>query len=289
MSKVLAVLLLSLSLTSPCWAQLAGNTSIVGNVVDATGAPVEGSQVTALNQGTQELLTTATTAAGGYEFQFLKAGSYTVTVKKAGFSTFSSKDILLSANQTVRSDFSLQVGSVDSKIEVTADIAPIKTDEASMSEVISAKSTAELPLNGRNPIRLALTTPTVIAGFKAVSGNPGGGEGYIGAGLREITNSVSMDGVSIMSNLITQTTLRPSVDAIQEVQVQTGTYPAQYGGYLGVQINMITKSGGNTFHGALFEFLRNDKLDAKPFFLRQGAVKPPLRQLALVPALCTHE
>ena len=278
MSKTWVVLLTSLSLSTACWAQLAGNTSIVGNVVDATGAAVGGSQVTALNQGTQELLTTATTAAGSYEFQFLKAGSYTVTVKKAGFSTISSKDILLSANQTVRSDFSLQVGSVDSKIEVTADIAPIKTDEASMSEVISAKSTAELPLNGRNPLRLALTTPTVIAGFKAVSGNPGGGEGYIGAGLREITNSVSMDGVSIMSNLITQTTLRPSVDAIQEVQVQTGTYPAQYGGYLGVQINLITKSGTNAFHGALFEFLRNEKLDAKPFFLRQGAIKPPLRQ-----------
>ena len=122
MRKMWTVLLLSLSLTSACWAQLAGNTSIVGNVVDATGAAVEGTQVTALNQGTQELLTTSTTTAGSYEFQFLKAGSYTVTVKKAGFSTISSKDILLSANQTVRSDFSLQVGSVDSKIEVTADI-----------------------------------------------------------------------------------------------------------------------------------------------------------------------
>jgi len=278
MSKTWAALLLSLSLTTAGWAQLAGNTSIVGNVVDATGAAVEGTQVTALNQGTQELVTTTTTGAGSYEFQFLKAGSYTVTVKKAGFSSVSTKDILLSANQTVRADFNLQVGSVDSKIEVTADIPPIKTDEASVSEVISAKSTAELPLNGRNPLRLALTTPTVIAGFKAVSGNPGGGEGYIGAGLREITNSVSLDGVSIMSNLITQTTLRPSVDAIQEVQVQTGTYPAQYGGYLGVQINMITKSGTNALHGALFEFLRNEKLDAKPFFLRQGAIKPPLRQ-----------
>lgn len=260
------------------FGQLASNTSIVGNVVDASGAPVEGAQITALNQGTQELLNTTTNSAGTYEFQFLKAGSYTVTAQKTGFSTITTKDIALSANQTVRSDFSLKVGSVDSKIEVVADIPPIKTDEASMNEVISTKSTAELPLNGRNPMRLALTTPAVLAGFKGVSGNPGGGEGYIGAGLREITNSVSLDGVSIMNNLITQTTFRPNVDAVQEVQVQTGTYPAQYGGYLGVQINMVTKSGGNNFHGALFEFLRNDKLDAKPFFLRPGARKPPLRQ-----------
>jgi hypothetical protein len=97
-------------------------------------------------------------------------------------------------------------------------------------------------------------------------------------GTREIQNSISLDGVSIMTNLITQTTLRPSVDAIQEVQVQTGTYPAQYGGYLGVQINMVTKSGTNDFHGSVFEFLRNDKLDAKNFFTRAGANKAPLRQ-----------
>ena len=81
-----------------------------------------------------------------------------------------------------------------------------------------------------------------------------------------------------MNNLITQTTFRPSVDAIQEVQVQTGTYPAQYGGYIGVQINMISKSGTNDYHGSVFEFLRNEKLDAKPFFLRQGANKAPFKQ-----------
>ncbi len=91
-------------------------------------------------------------------------------------------------------------------------------------------------------------------------------------------NSVSLDGVSIMNNLITTTTYRPSIDAVQEVQVQTGTYPAQYGGYLGVQINLVTKTGGNDFHGALFHFLRNEKLDAKPFFLRQGANKAPFKQ-----------
>ncbi|MCC6539038.1 MAG: TonB-dependent receptor [Bryobacterales bacterium] len=264
--------------SAPLFAQLASNTSIVGNVGDASGAAVNGAQVTALNQNTGESLVATTNESGNYEFQFLKAGVYTVTVTQTGFTTSTTKDIQLSANQTVRADFALKIGSVDTKIEVTADIPPIKTDEASISEVISTKATAELPLNGRNPIRLALTAPGVMEGRKTASGNPGGGEGYIGAGLREITNSVSLDGVSIMSNLITTTTLRPSVDAVQEVQVQTGTYPAQYGGYLGVQINMITKSGTNSFHGAAYEFLRNQKLDAKPFFLPQGRSKPPLRQ-----------
>ena len=265
-------------LALPSFAQLASNTSIVGNVADGSGASIGGAQITARNQGTGESFSSTSNDSGNYEFQFLKAGAYTVSVQKTGFSTAATKDINLSANQTVRSDFALKVGSVDTRVEVTADIPPIKTDEASVNEVISAKSTAELPLNGRNPLKLALTTPGVVAGFKGASGNPGGGEGYIGAGLREITNSVSLDGVSIMSNLITTTSLRPSVDAVQEVQVQTGTYPAQYGGYLGVQINMITKSGSNDFHGAAYEFLRNNALDAKPFFLPQGRKNPPLRQ-----------
>jgi hypothetical protein len=258
--------------------QLASNTSLVGNVTDAAGAAVGGAQVTALNQGTSEVLKATTTETGYYEFQFLKAGVYTVTVVQQGFSTSTTKDIALSANQTVRTDVALKVGSVDTKLEVTADIPPIKTDDASVNEVLSTKQTVDLPTPSRNVMRLAITTPGVIPGFKNPAGNPGGGEGYIGAGTREIMNSVSLDGVSIMNNLITTTTLRPNADAVQEVQIQTGTYPAQYGGYLGVQLNMVTKSGGNEYHGSVFEFLRNQVLDAKPFFLRQGAPKAPFRQ-----------
>jgi hypothetical protein len=278
MLRFLAVSLITLLLTAPAVAQLATNTSIVGNVADATGAAISEARVTAHNQDTAEILTSTTSEPGMYEFQFLKPGVYTITVQKSGFSTVSQKDIAVSANQTARADFSLNVGSVDTSIEITSDIPPIKTDDASVNELITTRSTTELPLNGRNPIRLAATTPGVIPGLKTPTGNPGGGEGYIGAGLREITNSVSLDGVSLMNNLITTTTYRPSVDAIQEVQVQTGTYPAQYGGYLGVQVNMITKGGTNDFHGALFEFLRNDRLDAKNFFTAQGQKKPPLRQ-----------
>ncbi|MEJ7608873.1 MAG: hypothetical protein WKF37_22015 [Bryobacteraceae bacterium] len=107
---------------------------------------------------------------------------------------------------------------------------------------------------------------------------PGGGEGFIGAGTREIQNSLSMDGVSIMNNLITTTTFRPSVDAIQETQIQTGTYPAQYGHYMGVQINVITKSGTNALHGAVFHFLRNNILDARGYFENRAISQAPLRQ-----------
>ncbi len=260
------------------WGQLASNTALVGNVSDASGAPVAAAQVVALNEGTQETFTAATNADGYYEIPFVKSGTYTITVKKDGFSTAVTKGVAVSANQTARTDFGLKVGQVSESVEVTADVPPIKTDDASMNELLSAKQAVELPLNGRNPLQLAAVTPGVIPGRKNPAGNPGGGEGYIGAGVREIQNSVSMDGVSIMNNLITTTTYRPSVDAVQEVQIQTGTYPAQYGGYLGVQVNVVTKSGTNQFHGALFEFLRNEKLDAKNFFIRQGANQPPFKQ-----------
>ncbi len=272
-------LLLLLTLASSLlMGQLASNTSLVGNITDAAGAAISGADVTALNQGTGEVLKTTTSELGYYEFQFLKAGVYTVTIQKQGFSTATVKDINLSANQTVRTDISLKVGSVDTKLEVTADIPPIKTDDASVNEVLSTRQTVDLPTPSRNVMRLAITTPGVIPGLKNPAGNPGGGEGYIGAGTREIMNSVSLDGVSIMNNLITTTPLRPNADAVQEVQIQTGTYPAQYGGYLGVQLNMVTKSGTNEYHGSVFEFLRNQKLDAKPFFLPQGRPKAPFRQ-----------
>ena len=271
-----AVALVFLAISA--YGQLASITSLVGNVSDPSGAAVAGAEAVALNEGTQETYTTTTNTDGYYEFPFVKAGSYTITVTRDGFETAVIRGIQISANQTVRTNFGLRIGQVSERLEVTADVPPIKTDDASINELINAKATSELPLNGRNALRLATLTPGVIPGRKSPAGNPGGGEGFIGAGTREIQNSVSLDGVSIMNNLITTATYRPSVDAIEEVQVQTGTYPAQYGGYLGVQVNLVTKSGTNDLHGALFEFVRNDKFDAKNFFQRQGTDKPPLRQ-----------
>jgi outer membrane cobalamin receptor len=128
--------------------------------------------------------------------------------------------------------------------------APIKTDEAGVSEIISMRHVADLPLNGRDPLRLALSVPGVLLGQKATNGVPPG-QAFIGAGTREIQNSIAIDGVSIVNNLITITPTRPTVDSIQEVEVQTGTYSAQYGAYMGVHLNLITKSGTNALHGNL--------------------------------------
>src|SRR5258707_10003279 len=129
---------------------------------------------------------------------------------------------------------------------------------------------------------LATTTPGVLPGTKGTQGVPPG-QDFIGAGTREIQNSMSLDGISIMNNLVTTTPTRPMVETVQEVEVQTGTYSAQYGAYMGVHINMVTKGGTNRLHGNVVEFLRNEQLDARNFFTlptpaNPAAKKPPLRQ-----------
>jgi hypothetical protein len=130
---------------------------------------------------------------------------------------------------------------------------------------------------------LALSTPGVILGPKSSATGTPPGIDFVGAGTREIQNSMSLDGISIMSNLITNSPARVMVESVQEVEVQTGTYSAQYGAYLGVHINMVTKAGTNQIHGSLVEFFRNQVLDARSFFTlptpsNPTAAKPPLRQ-----------
>ena len=269
---------ISLLAASCALAQLTSTTSLVGRVADASGTAVSGAAVTATNAGTGELLDTITNAEGQYEFLFVKPGTYNVTIKQPGFDLTTITGVTVVTNQVARNDVTLKIGQVNEQIQVSAYTPPINTEDASITETLSTKTAAELPLNSRDALRLALTVPTVLPGRKSPSGNPGGGEGYIGAGTREIQNSISLDGVSIMNNLITTATLRPSVDAIQEFQVQTGTYPAQYGGYMGVQINVITKSGTNQLHGTAFEFFRNNVLDARNYFQRPDLPKAPLRQ-----------
>jgi Carboxypeptidase regulatory-like domain/TonB dependent receptor len=278
MRKILGTLCLLACFCLDAHGQSASTTSLVGSVLDSSGAGVEGAAVTVTNVETKEVYSAKTSAAGYYEVQFIKAGIYVVTAKKDGFETLTRPSVNIANNQVVRADFTMEVGRIDQVVEVFAGLPPIATDDATLSENIATQETHDLPLNGRDVLQLATTTPTVIAGLKTPSSNPGNGEGFIGAGTREIQNSLSLDGISIMSNLITEATFHPNVDAVQEVQVQTGTYPAQYGGYLGVQINAATKTGTDTLHGSVFEFLRNNYFDARNFFDNTGAPQAPLRQ-----------
>ena len=270
-----ATLLLCLAATA--WAQNTSTTSLVGTVTDTGGGAVVGAKVTAVNKGTQDTYNTTTNEQGNYRIEFIRVGTYNLTIEQAGFQRFEKRDILVETNRVVRNDAQLSVGSVSESITVEATASVIRTDDASVSEIISTREIADLPLNGRDAMKLATTTPGVIQGLKDPNGVPPG-QGFIGAGTREIQNSMSLDGISIMNNLITTTPTRPMVESVQEVEVQTGTYSAQYGAYMGVHINMITKSGTNSLHGNLVEFVRNDAFDARPYFLNPRLRKTVLRQ-----------
>src|SRR6185369_5474777 len=199
------------------------------------------------------------------------------------FQAVTKTGVLVANNQTIRTDVELAVGSLTQTVTVQAAVMAIATDDQTVSEVMSTRSISDLPLNGRDPMQLARMTAGVLPGIKSSATGVPPGEDFNGAGTREIQNSLSLDGISIMNNLITTTPTRPMVEAIGEVEIQTGTYSAQYGSYMGVHINMVTKSGTNQFHGALVEFLRNQVLDARSFFTlptpaNPTAKKPPLRQ-----------
>ncbi len=264
-------------------AQIATTTSLVGTVTDTSGNIIQGAKVTAVETGTQDKYTGTTNAQGYYSLEFVRVGTYNITAETPGFQTVTKTGIQVFVDQTVRTDITLTVGAVTQSITVEAPVTAISTDDATVSEIMSTRSISDLPLNGRDPMQLARMTPGVLPGIKSSTTGVPPGEDFNGAGTREIQNSLSLDGISIMNNLITTTPTRPMVDAVQEVEIQTGTYSAQYGSYMGVHVNMVTKSGTNALHGAAVEFLRNQVLDARNFYTlptpaNPTAAKPPLRQ-----------
>ena len=272
-------LLLSLTLTVCALAQQASTTSLIGRVMDSAGAAIPNATVKAVEERTQETLTRTTNGAGLYFFELVRIGTYTITATANGFGAMTRSGVVVETNQLVRTNFELKVGQVTERIVVLGTPPPIATDEASLSEVLNQRAVANLPLNGRDVLRMASLAPGVLPGMKSRTGaTAAGGEDFIGPGAREVQNSISLDGVSVVSNLINLTSLRPSTDAVEEFQIQTGTYSAQYGTMMGVHLDVITKSGTNELHGAVWEFLRNDKLDARDFFLPATSAKPPLRQ-----------
>jgi len=277
MKQFFAVAAVYLSLAASSYAQLATTTSLVGTVSDSSGKVIVGAKITAVNSATVDTYNATTNQDGNYRIDFIRAGVYDVSAEYSGFSRVQHTGSVVGNNQIVRNDFTLMPGSVSESITVEASAPVIKTDDAAVSALITTKQISELPMNGRNVMSLATTTPGVLPGTKGTQGVPPG-QAFIGAGTREIQNSMALDGISIMNNLITTSPTQPMVETVQEVEVQTGTYSAQYGAYLGVHINMISKSGTNQIHGNLVEFIRNDAFDARGYFLPATAKKTALRQ-----------
>jgi hypothetical protein len=268
--RLLLTLGLVLSLTTAAFAQLASQTALVGTVTDSGGLVVPGAQVTAVNTGTKDTYEATTNSEGQYHIQFVRPGRYDITVRISGFQSFTATGVDVGTNQVVRTNATLQVGGVTESVNVEATAQVLDTDRATVSETIGERAIVELPLNSRNVWSLASTTPGVLGGL-----NSDIGLSFRGAGQREIQNSLSLDGINSSSNLLAATSMRPIADAVTEIQVQTGSTSAEYGSYLGVHINVVTKSGTNQNHGALFYFGQDESLDARGYFENPANPKNP--------------
>lgn len=266
----LASLTLILGLTGAAHAQLASQTALVGTVTDSGGGVLPGATVVAVNVDSGDTYTTVTNEQGQYNLPAVRLGQYEVTISLDGFQSFKGTGIQVSGNQVVRRDATLPVGDLTETITVAAAAAVLQTDRAAVSATVEKRAVVDLPMAGRNVWQMAATTPGVLQGTTSDIGLT-----FRGAGQREIQNSLTLDGINSSSNLLAATSMRPIADAVEEVQVQTGSTSAEYGSYLGVHINVVTKAGTNTLHGSIFEYYQSQKLDSREYFQPANQPKNP--------------
>src|SRR5262249_3521312 len=265
--------LFSVLLTASAWAQLASQTALVGTVTDQGGLVVPGAQVVAVNVGTRDTYETTTNVEGYYNIQFVRTGVYEITVTLTGFQTSRVSGVEVANSQVARTNITMSVGQLNESITVAGSAPLIDTDSARISETIGTRAVSELPLNGRNVWNLASTTPGVLGGLTSDIGLS-----FRGAGQREIQNSLSLDGINSSANLLAATSMRPIADAVEEIQIQTGSTSAEYGSYLGVHINVVTKSGTNKPPASPFELSQDDALDRRGYFDNPAGPKNPRRR-----------
>ncbi|HZT37060.1 MAG TPA: carboxypeptidase-like regulatory domain-containing protein, partial [Bryobacteraceae bacterium] len=253
---------------------------ITGTVEDASGAVIPNSEITVKQAATGEARTLRTNASGEFNAPYLQPGEYSVTAAAAGFKTKTLSGVTLRIDQTVNLRFTLEVGAPTETVEVTGAAPLVDSATSSLGQVIQNQQIINLPLNGRNPFALGLLSGNSTPMFGMGSNLP-----FIAGGGRFSANEVTLDGVD--NNTVSNAgaigrngiAFVPSVDAVQEFKVKTSTFSAEFGHAAGAVINATIKSGTNRLSGALFEFLRNDALDANNFFTNAaGQPKAPFHQ-----------
>ena len=244
--------------------------TILGTVTDASGAVVGGASVTLTNLGTNAALSTNSASDGTYKFSPVRIGSYKIDVSSQGFQTMSQRNIVVDVNSDVVANFTLKPGSVTEVVEVTAAPAVLETQSAAVGQVIDRREVDNLPLNGRNYTFLAQLAAGVNTPQADTRGNAATGA-FSANGLRPAQNNYLLDGIDNNSDAVdflngTNYVVLPPVDAIQEFKVQTSDFSAEYGRSGAAVLNATIKSGTNNLHGTVWEFFRNDKLDAADYF-----------------------
>lgn len=237
----------------------AGSGELTGEVRDPSAALVANATVRLTHVETNQTYTSTTSDQGVYVFSSLKPGLYTVAVDAIGFKQFVRRQVTVITGERVRIDVELSVGSATETVTVTGDAPPLRTDSATMGQAVRSQTITALPLAQRNYLNL-------IGLAAGVALPPGAGQFPRLNGSRPRTNEYLYDGISVLQPEPGQVALNPIIDAIQEFNVQTNDAPAEFGRFNGGVINLTTKSGTNGFHGTVFEFLRNEALNARNLF-----------------------
>jgi len=253
---------------------------IDGTVLDPTGAVVLNATVTAVESGTQLRYTTKTNAAGEYLLAQLPVGKYNLTVSMEGFKQIVQPSVELHAGEHLRQAFTLELGEQSETLTVSVAPGLLQVESAAIQDTIQQQQVIDLPLKGRDFIDLVGLAPGVTVPPAGTRGSALAqtGTSYGILGQRSGHNLYLVDGVSVTDEAFNNLVLSPSVDAVQEVNINQTSYDAEFGGKSGGVINVITKSGSNNFHGSVFEFVRNDIFDAKNFFVAPTSSKPPFKQ-----------
>lgn len=271
-----------------------GETATVsGRVTDVSGAVIPNAAISVIDQATKVERYTVSNNDGLYVVAGLKPGTYRIIVKREGFSQFVKTDIVLHVQDAVAENFELRVGSTSESVTVRGDQANINTESASVGTVIDSKFVSELPLNGRSIQTLISLAPGMVNTPVSQSGSDQGQ--YSANGMRTNGNYFTVDGVSAdfgvpvfeglsqgasgslpATNIQGGFTNLVSVDALQEFKIQTSTFAPEFGRSPGAQVSLVTKGGSNKWHGAVYDYFRNDAMDAINYF-DTPATKPPLR------------
>ena len=276
-----AVVAVFVILSTAAFAQVTTG-DIVGRVTDSTGGVLPGATVTIEHLGTHDIRTVPSNGTGDFVFNLLPIGAYTVKVELQGFISQTAR-VSLSTGDRARFDAKLQLGQVAENVTVTAESPLVQTDTATMSALVTEKAVQDLPVSGRNVARLVQLVPGAFEGQtnSLASGNRPDDRRQTSAvsinGAMDNQNNHLIDGIDNNERAIGTVGVKPSIDAIAEIKVQTSMYTAEVGRTAGGVVNIITKSGSNDFHGSAFEFVRNDRFDARNFFAT-GADKPKLKQ-----------
>lgn len=254
---------------APTWAQTPAAT-VTGRVSDASKAVVSGATVRIQSVSTGESRQMETGAGGEFTITNLAPDSYEIFVEKSGFRSLREKGIVLQVDQTARFELHLEVGAVQQAVEVVATVPLLNTENSTKGDVVITQEISEMPLNGRSFSDLAYQVQTVETAAQGADGS-----GFNIGGARSDQTNFVIDGFQNRNSRGGGPQASANLDAIQEFKVQTTGYPAEQGRLAGGVVNTVLKTGGNTPHGTLFEFLRNDYFDARNFF---SPVNPPLKR-----------